>query len=114
VARIQVCAETERNKPWRPAMMKKSRTCFMMLLFLAVVFFASVSIAAEQEATSMMCDNGIVNIGDYDVDVQDKCGEPSKKEFNVWIYNFGPSEAVYTVIFDQSKVVRILEDEWGG
>lgn len=94
-------------------MMKKSSTCLMMLLLLGVMFLASVSIAAEQETTSMMCDNGTVQIGDYDADVQDKCGEPSKKEFNVWIYNFGPSEPVYTVIFDQSKVVRILEDEWG-
>jgi hypothetical protein len=94
-------------------MMKKSRTCLIMSLFLGMVFFASVAIAAEQEVTSMSCDNGTVQIGDYDADVQDKCGEPSTKQWNVWIYNFGPSEPVYTVIFDQNKVVRILEDQWG-
>ena len=38
--------------------------------------------AAAQEVSTIMCDNGIVNIGDMDVDVQDKCGQP-KKEFQM-------------------------------
>jgi hypothetical protein len=52
-----------------------------------------------------------VNIGDMDVDVEDKCGEPDSQNMNEWVYNFGPSEPVYTVIFKEGKVVRILEDE---
>ena len=55
----------------------------------------------------MMCDEGVVNIGDMDVDVQDKCGEPNTQNMNEWVYNFGPDEPVYTVIFKDGKVVRI-------
>jgi hypothetical protein len=66
-----------------------------------------------EEASSIMCDEGVVNIGDMDVDVQGKCGEPNSQNLNEWVYNFGPSQPVYTVIFNEGKVVRILEDESG-
>jgi hypothetical protein len=75
------------------------------------VFSSSVSVFAAEEASTMMCDEGVVNIGDMDVDVQDKCGQPDSQNMNEWVYNFGPSEPVYTVIFKEGKVVRILEDE---
>ena len=68
---------------------------------------------AAEEAASIMCDEGVVNIGDMDVDVQAKCGEPNSQGMNEWVYNFGPSQPVYTVIFKDGQVVRILEDEWG-
>lgn len=80
---------------------------------LAVLLSSAPSVFAEEEATTIMCDNGIVNIGDMDVDVQDKCGQPDSQGVNEWVYKFGPSEPVYTVIFKESKVARILEDEWG-
>jgi len=47
------------------------------------------------------------------VDVQDKCGEPNSQNMNEWVSNFGPSQPVYTVLFNEGKVVRILEDESG-
>ena len=62
---------------------------------------------------STICDEGVVNIGDMDVDVQDKCGEPNSQNMNEWVSNFGPSQPVYTVLFNEGKVVRILEDESG-
>jgi hypothetical protein len=48
------------------------------------------------------------------VDVQDKCGQPSSQTMNEWVYDFGPDQPVYTVIFKEGQVVRILEDEGGG
>lgn len=60
-----------------------------------------------------MCDNGVVNIGDMDVDVQDKCGQPDSQNMNQWVYKFGPGEPVYTVIFKEGQVVKIMEDQWG-
>ena len=61
----------------------------------------------------MMCDEGVVNIGDKDVDVREKCGQPSTQDYeqNAWVYDFGPSEPVYTLYFKESKVVRIQEAE---
>jgi len=43
----------------------------------------------------MMFDEGAVNIGDADVDVRDKCGQPDNQSMNEWVYNFGPPQPVY-------------------
>ena len=93
--------------------MKKRNIYFIGLLFVVMAFGNTISIFAAEEASTMMCDEGVVNIGDADVDVQKKCGEPNTKGMNEWVYNFGPSEPVYTVVFKEGKVVRILANEWG-
>ena len=93
--------------------MKTKKTHLAILLSLAVLFGSLPSVFAEQEASTIMCDNGIVNIGDMDVDVQNKCGQPDSQGMNEWVYDFGPDEPVYTVIFKEGKVVRILEDTGG-
>ena len=91
--------------------MNTIKNYLVVLVSLAMVFGGQAYLFAAEEASSMMCDEGVVNIGDMDVDVQDKCGEPDSQNMNEWVYNFGPSEPVYTVIFKEGKVVRILEDE---
>ena len=94
--------------------MKKIASYLVILVSLAVVVLGGHTyVFATEEASTIEYDNGVVNIGDMDVDVQTKCGEPSTKRGNVWVYNFGPDEPVYTVIFNGGQVVRILEDEWG-
>jgi hypothetical protein len=92
--------------------MKPRIANFIGLIFLVMVF--SGTVFAKKEASSIMCDNGVVNIGDMNVDVQDKCGQPSSQTMNEWVYDFGPDQPVYTVIFKEGQVVRILEDEGGG
>jgi hypothetical protein len=93
--------------------MKKNHV-YLLILLLPLIIALNINFAfAAEEVSTMMCDNGIVNIGDLNTAVQDKCGEPSTKRLGVWVYNFGPDEPVYTVIFDGGQVVRILEDEWG-
>jgi hypothetical protein len=52
--------------------MKLIITHLIALLFTVMVF--SHTGFTEETASTIMCDNGIVNIGDMDVDVQDKCG----------------------------------------
>jgi len=93
--------------------MKTITDYIVILVSLAVVFGGQAYLFATEEASSIMCDEGVVNIGDMDVDVQTKCGEPNSQNMNEWVYNFGPSQPVYTVIFNEGKVVRILENEWG-
>ena len=93
--------------------MKTVTDYLVILVSLAMVFGGQVYLFAAEEASSIMCDEGVVNIGDMDVDVQDKCGEPNSQNYeqNSWVYNFGPSQPVYTVIFKEGKVVRILESD---
>jgi hypothetical protein len=92
--------------------MKKITIYLFGLTFLAMILGGSVFLYAAEETSSMMCDEGVVNIGDSDADVQDTCGEPNSQnyELNAWVYNFGPGES-FTVIFKDGKVVRILEGE---
>jgi hypothetical protein len=75
-----------------------------------MILGGSKSLYAAEETSSMMCDNGEVNIGDSDFDVREACGEPNTQGANQWVYNFGPGES-YTVIFKDGKVVRILEGD---
>ena len=91
--------------------MKKRNIYFIGLLFVVMALGSPDFILAAEEASTIMCDEGVVNIGDADVDVQEKCGEPNTKGMNEWVYNFGPSEPVYTVIFKEGKVARILASE---
>ena len=91
--------------------MKKINIYFISLVFLVMALGGSNTIFAAEETSTMMCDGGVVNIGDADIDVQDKCGQPDSQSTNEWVYNFGPSQPVYKVIFKDGKVVRILEDQ---
>ena len=91
--------------------MKKIIIYFIGFVFLATALGGSIAIFAAEETSTMMCDGGVVNIGDADIDVQDKCGQPDSQSTNEWVYNFGPSQPVYKVIFKDGKVERILEDE---
>ena len=75
-----------------------------------MILVGSVSLYAAEETSTMMCDGGVVSIGDSDVDVREDCGEPNTQGANQWVYNFGPGES-YTVIFRDGKVVRILEGD---
>jgi hypothetical protein len=93
--------------------MKPITVYLILLLSLAVLFGSYPTVFAAQEASSIMCDNGVVNIGDTEATVQDTCGEPNSKTFIEWVYNFGPDQPVYTLIFKEGQLVKILEDEWG-
>ena len=90
--------------------MKKSNIYLISLLFVVMVFGNPISIFAAEETSTMMCDEGVVNIGATDADVREKCGEPNSQSMDKWIYDFGPSE-YFTVIFKEGKVVRILEGQ---
>ena len=88
--------------------MKKINIYFVGLVFMVMALGNPVFIFAAEETSTMMCDGGVVNIGDTDVDVRDNCGEPNNQGVNQWVYDFGPSQS-FTVIFKEGKVVRILE-----
>ena len=85
--------------------MKTGTAYFIVAITLILSLNMGLAFAAE-EASSIMCDNGTVNIGDMDVSVQDTCGEPNTKGMNEWVYNFGPSQSVYTLIFKDGQLKK--------
>jgi len=93
----------------------KTRRAYFMMVAITMILSLNMGLAfAAEEASSIMCDNGTVNIGDMDVAVQETCGEPNTKGMNQWVYNFGPDQPVYTLIFNNDgQLTKILEDEWG-
>jgi hypothetical protein len=94
--------------------MKKRDIGILLALLLLMLVLGHSTATASEDAESIMCDNGVVQTGDFFQTVQDKCGEPDKKEGKFWRYNFGPSLPVYMVEFDENgKVVRIVEDQGG-
>ena len=66
--------------------MKKRDIGIVLALFLVVLGMGHSTAMASDNAESMMCDNGVVRIGDFFQTIQDKCGEPDKKEDKVWRY----------------------------
>ena len=90
--------------------MNKRKIYFIGLVFLVIALGSPSFIFAAEETSTMMCDEGVVNIGATDADVREKCGEPNSQSMDKWIYDFGPSE-YFTVVFKEGKVVRILEGQ---
>jgi hypothetical protein len=94
-------------------MSRKIINLTLSVFLLTLIVGGSFGIASE-EASSMMCDSGVVEKGDFFQTVQDKCGEPDSKEGGFWRYNFGPDQPVYTLEFDENNnVIRIVEDQSG-
>jgi hypothetical protein len=91
--------------------MKKRSIYFFGSVFLAIVLGSAMPLFATEEASSMMCDNGVVNIGDADIDVWSACGEPESQSMNEWVYDFGPSQPIYIVTFKDGQVVSILQSD---
>jgi len=92
------------------------KKCTAYFLILAIPLMLSLNIdaaLAAEEVSFLMCANGVVNIMDMDDTVLDICGEPDSKSENRWVYNFGPTKPVYTVIFKDGLVARILKDAGG-
>jgi hypothetical protein len=63
---------------------------------------------AEEETSTMMCDGGVVRIGNTYNEVRANCGNPRTQGGDQWVYEPSPSQS-FTVIFEEGKVVRILE-----
>jgi len=96
--------ETHKLKLRRMIDMKKRNVYLIALLLVVMMFGNTFSIFAAEETPSVMCDEGILKIGDTDADVRKKCGKPNRESLNEWAYDDGPS---FTVYFEEKKVVRI-------
>ncbi len=104
----------------------------------AVVVFSLPSLAA---ADSLRCGQKLVSHGDSKVEVEAKCGEPASKETRVeyetrkygsarggdmvvqertvqrtieeWTYNFGPSNFIQYVTFEDGRMVKVRSGKYG-
>ncbi len=95
--------------------MRKKPAFLGMLMLVSLLLICGTPGLAMEEVPSMPCDEGPVNIGDTEATVFSNCGEPSSRNYEMhqWKFDFGPSEPVYILTFDNGKVVKIQVDEWG-
>ena len=102
------------------------------------IFFGFVGFSSSQatETGTMICDRGIVSIGDTAGEVVYKCGQPatatSREEkrveggtrttrdrivttvsINDWIFNFGPNQFQYQLVLENGRVARIESLNYG-
>ncbi len=84
---------------------------------LALTLFASVASARSSEESSLRCSGGLVEIGDPEYELREKCGPPRAVEAGdagpVLIYDFGPTTFVYSVYLSDGKVARIQSGDYG-
>ncbi|WP_242344603.1 DUF2845 domain-containing protein [Anaeromyxobacter terrae] len=113
--------------------MNTTARCALALVFLAA---ATASRASE---SSLRCDRGVISLGDSQLDVLGKCGEPALRDsrteesatavrdegsravsgvrvstvVHAWTYNFGPQRFMYVVTLEGGKVIGIERGSYG-
>lgn len=87
---------------------------------LFLFFLATVTAFADQY-DSCRCTKGLATIGDSKQEVSAECGLPLKTEYGYvrvrgkrmfvekWVYNFGPSEFMQSIAFDNNNKIVIVE-----
>jgi hypothetical protein len=92
--------------------MKKNLFAFAVLLALLL---RPDGAWALDDLSSLQCEEGIVSIGDAKFEVQQKCGEPTRREQrgDLWIYDFGSDEFVYYLFFVEERLERIQVGGYG-
>lgn len=101
--------------------------------------FIGVATAARASESSLRCEGGLISLGDSQLDVLGKCGEPALRDSRTveqatvareadlpavsgervsavvhdWAYNFGPQRFMYVVTLGGSKVVAIERGGYG-
>lgn len=113
-----------------------SSSAAVRALTVALIGVATASRASE---SSLRCDGGLISLGDSQLDVIGKCGEPALRDSRTeeraaaareadsrsvsgvrvsavvhdWTYNFGPQRFIYVVTLDGGKVVAIERGGYG-
>ncbi len=93
-----------------------------LFLLLAIIFCVSYSagqcFADDYGPESLQCDSGLVAIGAAKSEVQSSCGQPVNKSTisdgsEIWTYNFGPTDFVYTFTFVNGQLDTIKQGDRG-
>ena len=81
----------------------KLTTTFLMLMLGTLTIY-------QAGADSLRCGDKLVNVGDSEYELLDRCGEPSAREDNGWVYERGSGELTMIVKVSEG-VVRSIQTE---
>ena len=97
--------------------MKFRDTCLMALLLLPLIGSGratAIEIDFSNDHSSIRCTDGIVQVGDLQKQVLDKCGDPvaiapgESDAYNIWVYQVGASKFMYYLGFLNSQLEKIV------
>jgi hypothetical protein len=81
----------------------------MKVLAIGGILVFGVLAATTVFADGMRCGGDLVEIGDTEYEVVRKCGQPSYKEANRWIYDRGVGRYIKILKFGNGKLLFIDE-----
>lgn len=70
----------------------KNRSVYYLSVFFLVLFTAGAISADESFRCGASGNKKLVQLGDTDQSVREKCGEPQSSYSNRWVYNLGESD----------------------
>lgn len=102
----------------------------------AVLTFALYMAGVATAMGSMMCEGGIVSVGDTSGELLRKCGQPvSKSQYDQkkitsessatrdrtvtfttiddWVFNFGPNQFQYKVLLENGRITKMESLDYG-
>jgi hypothetical protein len=92
----------------------------VFLMALHFIWYPPNCVLADEEESTFRCGSTLIELGESNYRVLDKCGLPSAKEgvgaassyasppgVETWIYNRGPTDFVYRLKFQDGSLVNI-------
>ena len=75
---------------------------------LTTLLFLAISLPSPLFADAMTCGQSLVQQGDTEYQVEQKCGKPTSREMNRWIYDRSSEQFVYELTFEAGLVTHIV------
>jgi hypothetical protein len=96
----------------------KRKFGFIIAMLLLTIFLigrpGAIEIDFSNEHSSIRCADGLVQVGDGQQEVLDKCGDPvaitpeDSDSYNVWLYQVGVAKFMYYLGFLDGELERIV------
>jgi hypothetical protein len=86
----------------------------LLLPLMAISKAAAIEIDFSNDHSSIRCTDGIVQVGDQQQQVLDKCGDPvaiapgDSDAYNIWVYQVGASKFMYYLGFLNNQLEKIV------
>ena len=98
----------------------KLQNAYLIALLLVTLWFTCQAVAIRidfnNNHSSIQCTDGIVEVGDQQQQVLDKCGDPAaiapgdSDSYNIWIYQIGASKFMYYLGFLDGQLEKIVSE----
>ena len=96
----------------------KLKSAYLVAMLLLLLMVASQTAAIEidfsNDHSSIRCTDGVVQVGDQQQQILEKCGDPVAiapgDSYNVWIYQVGASKFMYYLGFLNGQLEKIVSE----